>query len=164
MSANILRPLKAGKRHPFYILLIQNIVFCIQHDVCQLLAEFQPKAGKRHPRAKCWQTYPPPNLGGSKMESCCFGIAPLPRGPTAADSNVRIHKMQIMRSCACVCRHVYDIITSSLPNNRNIVKLEDILLLITRGLFMICADYYYYGNLSSILVRSFLLHKQITQH
>jgi hypothetical protein len=67
MFANMLRPSKAGKRHFVYVFLIQNIVFSIQKDVCQLFVEFKPKAGKRSPRAKCWQTYPPnKNLGGSR--------------------------------------------------------------------------------------------------
>ena len=33
---------------------------------------FKPKAGKHPPRAKCWQTYPPPNLGGS-LATCFNG-------------------------------------------------------------------------------------------
>ena len=51
--------LKAGKHLQFYVFSIQIIIFLQKSDVCQLLVEFQPQAGKRPPRAKYWETYPP---------------------------------------------------------------------------------------------------------
>ena len=59
--------IKAGKRHFVYKFLIQNIVSCIQKDVCQLLVEFKPKAGK-HPPGQNVGKHLPPNLGGLSVQ------------------------------------------------------------------------------------------------
>ena len=50
----------------------------IQNGRLQLLAEFQPKAGKRTPRAKCWHTYPTPNLGGFRPSVLCPSVPSCP--------------------------------------------------------------------------------------
>ena len=63
-----LAALKAGKRHSFYVLLIQIIVFIIQAGRLQVLGRILAKSWQTHPQAKCWQTDPlPPKSGGLYM-------------------------------------------------------------------------------------------------
>ena len=61
-----LAALKTGQRHYFYVFVIQvNVILTQKGRLPVFKLNFSKKDGERHPRAKCWQTYPPnKHLGG----------------------------------------------------------------------------------------------------